>query len=239
MTHKINGYLRHDLLVLDADHVEQALRRILRSMSVLPPEAKDWEKDILTGWNGHSLPAIRRRGRVLHERIPVGFQSPCRYNGIRFRVAADVAMTGVNRCSTPWDTVNMPLPDGKVFRILDSLHNKNNRVDIGVWGSAALEILTGMKYTDENSDLDIICRCRDLLPLMELYDTINQMEITENVRIDAEIVLPGKETESVLMKELFSGNTEDMLVRTGDRVLLIKRSDILSLFGNGRNGGLL
>lgn len=239
MVYKSEEYMRHDLLVLDADHVERALRRILRSMSVLPPEAENWKKDILAGWNGCPLPAIRRRGRILHERVPVGFQSCVRYNGIRFRVAVDVAVAGIIKCSTPWDTASMPLPGGKVFQILDRLHKKNNGVDIGVWGSAALEIFTGMKYTDENSDLDIICRCRDLLPLMELYDTINQMEITENVRIDAEIVLPGKESESVLMKELFSGNTEDMLVRTGDRVLLIKRSNILSLFGNGQDGGLL
>jgi hypothetical protein len=58
-----------------------------------------------------------------------------------------------------------------------------------VWGSASLEVVTGLYYTDDTSDLDLIVRGYGPEELLELARTTRAFEDAYDIRIDVEIEL--------------------------------------------------
>jgi len=98
--------------------------------------------------------------------------------------------------------------------------------DLGVWGSAGLELATGYAYTHEGSDLDFLLRPQSRLtsPLLAAWlDTVLRAERHFQIRIDAEIHLANG--YGVSLKECLKG-TASVLGKGIHDVKLISKSEI-------------
>ena len=98
--------------------------------------------------------------------------------------------------------------------------------DLGVWGSAGLELATGYAYTHERSDLDFLIRPQGRLtsPLLTAWlDTVLRAERHFQIRIDAEIHLANG--YGVSLKECLQG-TASVLGKGIHDVKLISIGDV-------------
>ncbi|RUS68117.1 Phosphoribosyl-dephospho-CoA transferase [Saezia sanguinis] len=197
-----------------------------------------------------SIPGIVRReeGHKRDGLIPVGFSSWQQPDGNKLRIPAFVAPSEIAAVFQPADVLE-PLRRGQVkcerttaLCALSSLMEQENRAlfSLGVWGSAAVELLTGYFYTREDSDLDILFTPSPAslnsvdaaLILRDWMDIVIQSEHEFHVRIDVELSLPNG--YGVSLKELFShGHT--VLAKGPADVVLLPKKEIFTLFDVAEN----
>ena len=119
-------------------------------------------RDVLLGAN--DIPGFVRRSDERPEEVALGFVHPQRINGNRIRIAAFTGVENVEIIMTPYEVMQR-----KVFTIkgatrcietIIALYALADEFDlqIGVLGSAALELATGLPYTDEGSDVDVLLK---------------------------------------------------------------------------------
>ena len=204
-------YNRHDLLWLSKAGREYALQNI---ESCIPSvDNKDLSDDeIRTLILGPpQIPAIVRRQEAAEKGfLQVGFSSATVIDGVRLRIGSKVPVNCIERHITPFDVIKFdvtktekrPLP---IFEILKALLEAGNcyNIRVGCFGSAALQLATGLPYWRENSDLDIYLKNEGTRKDLDLfYRQLLKCEEQFGVTIDAEIEFPGR--YGVKLKELFA-----------------------------------
>ncbi|MHC1605201.1 MAG: phosphoribosyl-dephospho-CoA transferase MdcG domain-containing protein [Candidatus Methanofastidiosia archaeon] len=212
-------FWRHDLIFArwNKENLSYILEDDFREMineSIIPGIVRRNESNEFAGTNFYTR----------NETVYVGFVYPHKIDGNRIRYASSIAGKDITQKITPYTLPN-ELYEQRTLS-LKVLHSIAKEFDVGVWGSNALEIATGLHYTDETSDLDLIVKDYNTKSLFGLWKHVRQMEKYKKIRIDVEITLPNG--YDINLKEYVTAS--DTLVAKGLReVILLKRSTVEEL----------
>ena len=189
---------------------------------------------IVEGYDGIKVPGIIRReeNTIIKGTIPVGFSSPFRYQDNRLRIPGFVPKEEIVKAVSPYEVIKKEF----VFRTkcLQALKEIVQLADefkicLGVWGSSGLEIYSGLPYTDDNSDLDLLINPCEYGKLKEFYSDLKKIGEEYKCGIDPELNLPNG--YGVKVAELFM-NTEDILGKSINDVKLIPKKSIICMLKN-------
>ena len=175
---------RHDLLHISVPAAQRIFSRWQTSRVA-------WQQAFVAG----ELPGIVRRpveGESQNE-IALGFSFPERVNGQRQRLASTVMPDEVICRLTPFEIAQRAFaPRTPALMALADLRERLTLLGCvaGVWGSTALEIVSGFHYTDCQSDLDIVIDIYPAEQLHDVYQCLLQLEQTHHTRIDVEVRWP-------------------------------------------------
>lgn len=227
---------RHDLVYLTPRGREQALRHA-------DGEAQRvFESELLERITEQCPGIVMRQGfsEAQHSYLRLGFSWYERRDGVRMRFATMTDRAEVLRVEKPWELMQYVerLHDERLRRMLYSIRDAGDRYGIrwGIFGSCALELATGLPYTDEHSDLDLIAVREEKddrgcsvsvgmnCPDANLYSFYKECcDITGDTRPDMEILIPG--TGSVKAAEWFL-QSETVLVKSLDGARLAERREL-------------
>lgn len=153
-------------------------------------------------------------------------------NGSRLRMTAEIYKESVRKTCSP---VDLCAPDKRdrlctaypllspIFAAADKCHIKP-----GLFGSTALEWVTGYPYRNQNSDLDLYLLPLPGCDLQGFGHSLSLLEAQSGVRLDAEIELTGG--YGVKLKELLSPSKTVLGKGLYDVVLFEKSTIMDSLF---------
>lgn len=189
-------------------------------------EALELVRDILQGTP--NIPGFVRRSEERPGSIAIGFVHQRRIQGNRIRVAAFTEMQDIDTIMTPYEvmqrkafTVEEPTHCIETIIKLYDLADKFD-LHVGVLGSAALELATGLPYTDEASDVDLLLKPAPYDKLLDFYRTAK--ENFKDIPLDFELDLPNG--YGVKLAEIFM-DTKTVLGKSLDNVDLLYRKDIM------------
>lgn len=179
---------------------------------------------------GVRVPGIVRREDVAPRSgcVPVGFCEPISRGEGRLRIAAFARREDVVGVVRPYELVSLPISRRTASMAALSAakpHAKALSLVLGVWGSAAMELYTGLPCTHEGSDLDLLVAAASRTRLFRFMDEIKIMEERFAVRIDVELELPNG--YGVHLKELL-GEGRMVIGKSINGVALIPRKQILA-----------
>lgn len=187
---------RHDMLFLNEEGLAHA-RHNAR------PEA-------LACHLGLGIPAVVARQQQRHEdgTIEVGFPLPLRQEGSRLRAASLIPQEGIRRCVTPFEAATgslAPLDKTSAAVVAELLASgRRHGLEVGLYGSLAMGLLTGLDYFSDGSDYDIFLRPNGHhTDVPAFYYSLKAIEVGHRVKIDAEIAC--LEDSGAKLAELFSG----------------------------------
>jgi phosphoribosyl-dephospho-CoA transferase len=143
-------------------------------------------------------------------------------------VAAFAKTDEVLRVTTPYELLSLPIPLRTTScRALAVARNEAGALGLtlGVWGSAALEIYTGLPYTHNDSDLDLLVAEASSATLCRFLKEIKSLEERFNLRIDVEVDL--RSGYGVHLKELL-GQTLTVVGKSLTGVELLNHEEILA-----------
>ena len=175
----------------------------------------------------YGLPVITRRQVLPGEAIPVGLSLPIRQDGGRYRLASCVPASEVESAVSPTQAAELcagrTLPvSGLVAELLCDAPSLG--VSVGIFGSAALEAVTGLPYRHAGSDLDVLLIPRDVPDMPALAGLLQRLEENYHLSIDAELALG--EIQYVKLKELCTGS-RTVLVKGGQTPVLCSSRSVL------------
>lgn len=189
-------------------------------------EALELVRDVLQG--DHNVPGFVRRSEERPEEVAIGFVHHRRMQGNRIRIGAFTEMQDVETIMTPYEvmqrkafTVEEPTHCMETILALYKMADQFD-LQIGVLGSAALELVTGLPYTDEASDVDILLKPAPYEKLLDFYRTAK--ENFADIPLDFELDLPNG--YGVKLAEVFM-DTKTVLGKSLDNVDLLYRKDIM------------
>ena len=174
------------------------------------------------------IPGFVRRSDEKTEAVALGFVPHQRINGNRLRIGAFTSVSDIVAVMTPYEVMQRkafaleartPCIDAvkKIFALAEVFD-----LQIGVLGSAALEFVTGLPYTDENSDVDILVRPAPYNRLLQFYRATQASN--DAINMDFELDLPNG--YGVKLAEVFM-ETQTVLGKSLDDVNLLSRKDIM------------
>lgn len=214
---------RHDLVFIS----QTGKDRIWKELSdKYQGEELSMVRDVFLGDN--DIPGFVRRSDERPEEVALGFVHPQRIKGNRIRIAAFTGAEDVEIIMTPYEVLQR-----KVFTVkgatrcietIIALYALADEFDlqIGVLGSAALELATGLPYTDEASDVDILLKPAPYNRLLDFYRTAK--ENFSDIPLDFELDLPNG--YGVKLAEVFM-DTKTLLGKSLDNVSILYRKDIM------------
>jgi phosphoribosyl-dephospho-CoA transferase len=222
---------RHNLLDLTDEGRKWALAALAPS-SRNREAAEDVRRLVMDGYGSTNAPGIARREESPNaspELVPVGFVSPWLDLGGRVRVATFVLERHVSRVTTPYETLRLPFRARNTCLTALALAMAESAplgVELGVWGSASLEIYTRRPYTHDGSDLDLLVKPAPEPTLRKLLSLLQDLETDLGLRIDVEVDLPNgygvqlKELAMDVKSVLGKGSTDVALLPQGEIWLL-------------------
>jgi len=154
---------------------------------------------------GEQLPGIvKRQEDIPGQDIAVGF-STCHYTpeGARIRLNSVVPKRCIDAVVSPFQ-VFQKVDETGIYAELNKLA-KGCGMDVGLFGSSALEVMTGQPYRNQDSDIDLYVKPWSGAGqrLEELAQGIYQLEKSSQVRFDIEVEY--QELYGTKLKELLSG----------------------------------
>ena len=186
---------------------------------------------------GVRVPGIVRREEVSPRSgfLPVGFCEPVSRGEGRLRIAAFARMEDVVRVVTPYELIvfspDIPLRTASTAALADAaLLAKALNIVLGVWGSAAMELYTGLPCTHEGSDLDLLVAAASREKLSLFMDEIKLLEQRFALRIDVELEF--QSGYGVQLKELF-GQGRTVLGKSIKGVELFPREQLVHELPDG------
>jgi phosphoribosyl-dephospho-CoA transferase len=175
-------FRRHDLVMADWPEEmvsaipHEGLRRLVKSGRVPGIVRRDEGCD----------DGLGREYYTQEDTIPLGFVHPFREHGARVRHAAHVEGRHALRVTTPYEVTGFPFEERTPA--LAALLDISATYSVGAWGSTALEIVSGLPYTDARSDLDLLVTGYDAEEPVH-YPGSHTLRTGAGVRIDVEITL--------------------------------------------------
>jgi len=214
---------RHDLVFISQTGKDKIWKELSDKYQ---GEELSMVRDVFLGDN--DIPGFVRRSEERPEEVALGFVHPQRINGNRIRIAAFTGAEDVEIIMTPYEVLQR-----KVFTVkgatrcietIIALYALADEFDlqIGVLGSAALELATGLPYTDEASDVDILLKPAPYNRLLDFYRTAK--ENFSDIPLDFELDLPNG--YGVKLAEVFM-DTKTLLGKSLDNVSILYRKDIM------------
>lgn len=191
---------RHDLIYLTPEGKRQAFQYGER-------EAGDSYSRECFQKTLSRCPGIVRRQEYVGDGprlLQLGFSWYERRGGSRMRFASQVDFGEIVRTERPWEVCagERHMKNQKLEQRLRAVleEGKKRGIRLGVFGSCALELATGLPYTDERSDLDLIA-VWDGKKIRDFYESCRK--IAGDIGLDMEILFLGQ--GSVKAAEWFSG----------------------------------
>jgi len=222
---------RHTLLDITDSGREKILADLAGSGSDNAILREKYAQVLLPEKTGTRVPGVVRRedGALRPGYIPIGFSSPTTGTQGRLRMAAFVRQQDVVRITSPYDLLSLTkTPPRNACNTALALARSQARalgLVLGVWGSAALEIYTGLPCTHSDSDLDLLIKAAPREPLYRFLVKVKSIEKHLALRIDVEVDLPGG--YGVNLKELF-GQGRTVLGKSLDDVAMLSRQQVLA-----------
>ncbi|PTV95779.1 phosphoribosyl-dephospho-CoA transferase [Rhodobacter aestuarii] len=175
--------------------------------------------------------ACRPTGPVPKGGGQLGFSFPIRLEEQRVRAAVAVSVDQVTAGVTPWEVMGLAEMLGDtahpVIPALSAICDETG-CKIGLIGSLAMQVVTGLRYLRPGSDVDIVVRGKALDSLMDFHAELGALSARTGLKIDAEVELSG--SIGVKLSELVS-SADQVLGKTISGVELISRnrlSEIMS-----------
>jgi len=179
-------YKRHDLVWLSGAGRDCALRNI---QSCIPPVSDREKSDLIFS----GVPAIVRRQETAEGGLLcIGFSSPRIIDGVRLRIGSVVPPDCVTERKTAFDVANyenslLPRHHEILRALMDA--GAEHHVQVGCFGSAAMQMATDLPYCRENSDLDIYLRLHGSRRDLELFFSLllgyeRQFRVTTDPEIE-------------------------------------------------------
>jgi len=140
--------------------------------------------------------------------LEVGFSSHLLKDGVRVRLKSEIPLNDITGIITPFDIIGLGC-NCKHKRIDNSIGElawlaAKHGLDVGVYGSCALELLTGLPYILPTSDIDIIVKCHTAnADMVGFYNAATQASQRHGVRFDIEILC--RDGSGVKLAELLCG----------------------------------
>ena len=216
---------RHDMLFLTAEGKRLLLQELRSAYHGI---RQDMIEEIFEG--AADIPGFVRRDDRQDEKIAIGFVHPLKIDGNRFRVAARVSEAYVRKTWRPYEvSCGSVMPRHGCVEAAKFMQNyaEEKGLQVGVLGSAALEIVTGLAYTDRDSDLDLLVKPASLEKLEALYKTAAARY--PDVPLDFEVELPNG--FGVKLRELFM-DTGTVLGKSLASVDLLDKKEVLAFLKN-------
>lgn len=224
--------MKRHLLLDISDHARAALlAELAGSAAADAPLRQSQARILLPEQAGARIPAVVRReeGALPPGCIPVGFSAPWVGPQGRPRLSALVRGEDVLRATSPYELLAAsPLkPRTPCTRALAAASKQARELglQLGVWGSAALELYTGLACTHQDSDLDLLL---GVAPRETLHTYLTEIEALEQrfgLRIDVELDLANG--YGVHLKELFApGRT--VLGKSLQDVKMLLRAEVFA-----------
>ena len=138
-------------------------------------------------------PIVKAQEKPPGDFLEVGFSYHLLKDDVRVRLKSEVPIADILDVITPFDLIER-IDDCKHRRIRNSLEElarfaEAHGLDAGVYGSCALELLTGMPYILPTSDIDIIVKCRNAdADISGFYNAAAQVSRRYDTRFDIEIL---------------------------------------------------
>jgi phosphoribosyl-dephospho-CoA transferase len=191
-------FQRHDLVYLSASGWQQVREQ---PGSTGLDAVRQWQ---LAGW-----PAIVRRneqaqtgtGPVADGKISLGIALPPRLDGSKQRLALNVATSHIASVREPLDLVDaIPQAPPHWRQELGALDTAAKEVGISlqVFGSLAMQSLTGLSYLTPKSDIDILFRPDSSVQMQAGLALLG--DFGRRLPLDGELVFP--DAQAVAWKEL-------------------------------------
>jgi phosphoribosyl-dephospho-CoA transferase len=179
---------------------------------------------------GVRVPGIVRReeGSLRSGCVPVGFCEPVSRGERRLRIVAFARREDVVRVITPYELAYLTIPrrTASMAALAEALlYAKALDLVLGVWGSAAMELYTGLPCTHEGSDLDLLVAAASRERLSSFMDEIKLIEGRFALRIDVELELPNG--YGVQLKELM-GQGRTIMGKSINGVALFPRDQVFA-----------
>ena len=223
---QIKSIKRHEWLLLSATGRN---RIIDKAKSFLAPT--EWPLIELLGQsldNGSRVPLIARREHDYNgEQIPCGFVHPQLVAGRRWRLACFADAEHIQEIITPYAVLNMPSSErNKAMQTLTELKKiaAQMQLTIGVLGSVALECYTGLSYSNEHSDIDLIVKGATIEQIQVFLQRATALAARTQVKIDLEVELTNGYGVKAL--ELFM-DTRTVLAKGKQDVVLLPKAEAL------------
>ncbi|MGO5116283.1 malonate decarboxylase holo-[acyl-carrier-protein] synthase [Candidatus Avoscillospira sp. LCP25S3_F1] len=122
----------------------------------------------------------------------LGFSFPIRIDGNRVRIATQGLLQEITKVLTPWEIPQwlptLPAPAGPALLELAEAA-ANYDIPFGVFGSAALQAVTGRSYLHQHSDLDVVIGAAPRDSIQKFYQCLTQTSERTALHIDAELML--------------------------------------------------
>jgi phosphoribosyl-dephospho-CoA transferase len=194
------SYQRHDMLTLRGKGLDYARNRATRHNPV-------YLHVLISDIVCPGIPAIVKMQEQAHDGfLEVGFSSHLYHNDSRVRLKSVIPICEIETVITPFD-----LPP--LLSSLTHPHIRNaceeltrlasfSAVELGIYGSLALELLTALPYLTPQSDIDICVRASDPSNYAAFYAAAGEIAQTHNVRFDIEAICP--DGAGVKLAELMS-----------------------------------
>ena len=211
---------RHNLVYLTSEGRQQVLKQ-------LEPHYSGDELTLVTQlFKGSvNIPGIIRRDDTDNTGIALGFVPCASIDGRRLRLGAFTDSAAICRVQTPYEFLTGSIIERtqcmQAAAYVKSLAASFGLL-IGALGSAGLEIATGLPYTDDASDLDVLIKPASYDKLHSFYGKAQQ-ELA-GINMDFELDLPNG--YGVKLAEVFM-ETQTVLGKSLNDVELLAKADLL------------
>jgi len=224
------NFKRHTLIDVSDAGRECILAELAGSGAISLILRERFGRILLPELAGVRVPGIVRReeGSPRAGYVPLGFCEPISPGESRLRIAAFARMEDVVRTISPYDLVALPMSQRTAsIAALTAAKSYAETLGLvlGVWGSAAMELYTGLPCTHVGSDLDLLVAATSQNRLSSFMNEVKLMEKRFALRIDVELELPSG--YGVHLKELL-GQGRTVIGKSINGVGLLPKEQIMA-----------
>ena len=216
---EIKNCCRHDLLLVSdsvTEHMDGEAGECWRKYPAVPliyTRQEIWE----------DIPESDGSGM-----IRCGLSLPYKENGTRKRFAVYISPDAVLQVKTPFEVAeDLAGDNGRIGKLLEEIR-KIPGIRAGIYGSAALEWVSGYRYLTDMSDVDLIIEGKSREALYGFYHMLPGLEHLCQTNLDLEARFPGG--RDVKLREMFSAQ-DTVIVKSVDNVELTEAEDLWKLIG--------
>lgn len=214
---------RHNLVFLTEDGRKSVLERVINKIK--KKEAFEAAEEIFC--KKIKIPGIIRRNDNTKSEVSIGFVYYRRIDSNRLRIATYAKADEIERIVSVYTvTACVNWQRTECMRIVEKIKqlSRHYNLQIGILGSAGMELVTGLPYTDEYSDIDILLKPAQYGILKQFYNDAKLLSHTINM--DFELDLPNG--YGVKLAELFM-NTSTLLGKSIKDVALLNKKEIIQM----------
>ncbi|HEY0329383.1 MAG TPA: malonate decarboxylase holo-[acyl-carrier-protein] synthase [Rhodopseudomonas sp.] len=167
------------------------------------------------------------KGPLPNGYVQLGVSFPFRDDGARVRALFALPPKRIGKAHSPYDVLGMLRAnafEGAAALIELRALCESHGVEAGLFGSAALQILTGLSYLESRSDVDAVVRPCGVAKLRLVHAGLAALRHDHGRKFDVEVTLP--DGIGVKLDELMS-STNTVLGRGIDGVRLLDRAAVV------------